>query len=167
MSNIWSYAPDEVDILIAGFINVQGLADGTFISISKDTLPFTAKRTPDGSVARVSHRDQTYTIQITLHSGSSTNDMFTKLQIFDETTHKGKFPLLVKDQSGTDLFFSTSTWIEKPADIVKSTSVDQRVWTLRSAHAVLNVGGNEETSSTLEDIFNLTIGSITTIQNIL
>ncbi len=165
--SLFNYAPDEVDVLVAGFIQVQGYIDGTFISISKDSIPFTARRTPDGSVARTHHRDQTYTIKLTLHSGSSTNDLFTKLWLFDEVTQTGKFPLLIKDQSGSDLFFSTSTWIEEVPSMDKSTSVDSRTWTMRSAHAVINFGNNEDPSSVLEDTFNAILGSIPGIQNIL
>lgn len=168
MANFFNYAPDSVDVLIAGFIPVQGYVNGTFINITKDVVPFTPKRTPDGSVARVHHRDLTYTITLTLHNGSSSNDLLTKVWLFDEVSGgRGKFPLLMKDHSGTDLFFSTNTWIETPASIVKSTSIDERVWTLRSAHAVINVGSNEETSPTLDDIFNATIAALPGLQNLL
>lgn len=165
--SLFNYACDEVDVLVAGFIPVQGFIDGTFVSISKDSLPFTARRAPDGSVARVHHRDQTYTIKITLHNASSSNDMFTRIWLLDEATQTGKFPLLIKDQSGSDLFFSTSTWVEEVPNMDKSTSVDSRTWTLRSAHAVINIGNNEEPSSLLEDIFTTVVGSIPGFQNTL
>lgn len=165
--SIFNYACDEVDILVAGFIPVEGLFDGTFVNIKKDILPFTARRTPDGSVARVHHRDLTYTITITLHSGSTSNDLFTKLWQLDEISQRGKFPLIIKDQSGTDLFASSTTWIESPPEIIKSTSVEARSWILRSSQAVINIGSNEDASSIIEDIFNSTISSIPGLQNIL
>ncbi|MNF76583.1 hypothetical protein D3C84_587000 [compost metagenome] len=153
--SLFSYNPDTVDVLIAGFIPVKGFIDGTFISIDKDVQPSTAARTPDGTVARVKNNDATYTIQCTLHNGSESNDLLTKLWQLDEISQgKAKFPLLLKDQSGTDLFFSTTSWIEQVPALVKSTSIDSRTWTIRSAFAVINIGGNGEVSSLLEDIAN-------------
>lgn len=153
--SIWNYNPDEVRALVAGVLPIDGYVDGTFINITKDILPFTAVRTPDGTVARVYNTDQTYTIECTLHNGSKSNDVLTKLWQFDEITNgKGKFPFLVKDHSGTDLFFSTTTWIESPPAMTKSSGVDQRTWVLRSSFATINIGGNSDPSSLLEDIVN-------------
>lgn len=153
--SIFNYNPDQVDVLVAGVIPVDGFVDGTFVSIDKDIIPSTAVRTPDGTVARVMNYDQTYTINITLHNGSESNELLTKLWQLDEiTAGKGKFPLLIKDHSGSDLFFSTTTWIEKVPTLSKSSGVDQRTWVMRSAFATINIGGNGDVSSLLEDIAN-------------
>ena len=101
------------------------------------------------------NNDQTYTVQITVHSGSRTNDILTKLSQIDEIIQKGKFPLLIKDHSGTDLFFSTSTWIEQYPDMVKSAGIDERIWVLISSQAFINVGGNQDASSLLRDLINI------------
>lgn len=153
--SIWNYNPDSVTVLVAGVIPIDGFVDGTFVSIDKDVLPSVAVRTPDGTVARVMNYDQTYTINITLHNGSESNELLTKLWQLDEITGgKGKYPLLIKDHSGSDLFFSTTTWIEKVPTLAKSSGVDQRTWVMRSAFAAINIGGNGDVSSLLEDITN-------------
>lgn len=165
--SIFNYCPDEVNVLLAGFINISGFVDGTFVDISKDVVPFSSVRTADGTVARMYNNDQTYTITLTLHCGSSSNDLLTKLWQLDEITQKGKFPLLIKDFSGSDLFFSTTTWIEGVPTISKSNGIDSRIWVLRSSQAVINVGGNTNPSGLLQDITNLAISSLPAIEGIL
>lgn len=163
----FSYCPDKVDVLIAGFIPLDGFVDGTFISIDKDVQPSVAARTPDGMVARVKNTDNTYTIKITLHTGSESNELLTNLWRLDEISEgKAKFPILIKDHSGSDLFFSTTTWIEQVPTLTKSASVDERVWTFRSAFAVINYGGNGDVSSLLEDLTNSVLSGIGGFANV-
>lgn len=164
---LFSYCPEEVNVLVAGFIPITGFVDGTFINITKDVMPFPLVRTPDGTVSRMHNNDQTYTIEISLHSGSQTNDVLTKLWQIDEITLVGKFPILVKDNSGTDLFFSTTTWIEQTPSMAKSSTVDTRTWVLRSSQAVINFGGNENVSSLINDLVNIATSGLPILEGIL
>lgn len=166
-NNLFTYNPESVNVLVAGLIPIDGFVDGTFVDVSKDLVPFSTTRTADGTVARLYNNDQTYTITLTLHCGSKSNDLLTKLWQLDEITQRGKFPLLLRDSSGSDLFFSTTTWIESIPNIVKSNAVDSRVWVLRSSQAVINVGSNAEPSDLLEDIVNLAISSLPGIEGII
>jgi hypothetical protein len=167
MASIANYCPDDVNVLVAGLLNIKGFVDGTFITIDKDVMPFKSVRTPDGTVARLYDNDQTYTIRITVHSGSNTNDFLTKLLLLDEITQRGKFPLLVKDLSGTDLFFSTTTWIEEVPSMVKSSGIDQRTWVLRSSQGVINYGNNEDPSGIIQDLVNIAAGALPILEGIL
>ena len=160
MPTLFNYIPEAVNVLIAGIIPVSGFVDGTFISVDKDAMPFTSVRMPDGTVARKYINSQTYTITITLHSGSETNNLLTKMWQVDELTQMGKFPLLIKDQSGSDLLFSTESWIEGIPSMTKSNAIDSRVWVIKSAFAVVNVGGNEEASGLLQDITNIALSAL-------
>lgn len=166
MANLFNYIPEEVTCLVAGILPVEGFVDGTFISIGKQKQPFQSVTTPDGTTARLQNEESVYTINITVHNGSSSNDVLTKLWLLDEITGRGKFPLLIKDSSGSDLFFSTTTWIEQPPDLVKSNSVDARTWVLKSAYATINIGSNEDPSSILEDLVNTAIGSLPSLDGI-
>ena len=155
MATIASYCPDIVDVLVAGFIKVDGFVDGTFVQIDKDEMPYSSIRMPDGTVSRKYNNSQTYTITITIHSAAEANNLFTKLWQIDELTQKGKFPLMVKDQSGSDLLFSTESWIEGIPSLTKSNAIDSRVWVIKSAYAVINIGGNESPSDLINDIVNI------------
>ena len=165
--NIFNYCPESVIILVAGFIPIEGYVDGTFVEVSKDILPFSSRRTADGTVSRLYNNDQTYTITLTLHNGSKSNDVLTKLWQLDEITQRGKFPLLIKDNSGSDLFFSTTSWIESTPTMTKSNSVDSRVWTLRSSQAVINHGSNLDPSSLLNDIANFATSAFPALEDII
>lgn len=164
---MFNYCPDEVNVLIAGIFPVKGFVDGTFVEVTKDVVPFSSHRTSDGVVSRVYNRDQTYTIRLTITSASQSNDVLTKFWQLDEISQKGKFPLIIKDVSGTDLFFSTTTWIEEPPSIVKSQTVDERTWILRSTQAFVNIGGNEEASGIIGDLVNIAISAVPALEGIL
>ena len=164
--DLFTYCPESVSMLAFG-IPLSGFVDGTFITVSKDMVPFTSVRTPDGTMARLYNRDQTYTITLTLHSGSDSNDVLTKLWQLDEITQRGKFPIFIKDGSGSDLFFSTTSWIEQLPTMAKSSSIDSRVWVMRSAQAVVNFGGNGSPSSILQDLVNLATSAFPAIEGVL
>lgn len=151
---IANYSPEDVNCLAFG-IPLKGFADGTFVSISKDKVPYGSIETADGSVSRLYTNSQTYTISLTFHRGSVSNDILTKLWQLDEVTQVGKFSLLIKDLSGTDLFFSTNTWVEGIPNVVESTTFDTRTWVLRSSQAAINIGSNEDASSIIQDLINI------------
>lgn len=151
---IANYCPEDVNCLVYG-IPLKGFSDGSFISVSKDKMPYGSTEMPDGTIARLYTNSQTYTIRITVHRGSIANDVLTKLWQLDEFTQAAKFPLLIKDLSGSDLFFSSTSWIESIPDLVESSTFDSRTWTLRSSQAVINIGSNEDASSILQDLINI------------
>lgn len=159
MAQLATYMPEEVTILLAG-IPVSGFIQGSFISVDKDVKPFTSKRTADGTVSRMYNNDQTYTITLTLYSGSDSNQLLTRLWQLDEITQRGKFPLMIKDGSGSDLFFSTTTWIEGIPSLVKSNQYEPRAWTLRSSSAIINIGGNGDAESILNDIVSIAASAL-------
>lgn len=160
------YNPEEVVVVFAGITTLEGFPEGTFIEVKKDLNPFSSTRTSDGMHARVYHSDQSYSIYITLLSGSKSNDILTKAWLFEETAQRGKFPLFIKDFSGTDLFFSTTTWIEELPSLVKSNDWEQRTWVMKSSQGVINYGGNEEGSSTVTDLLNIASGALPILQDI-
>lgn len=164
--SIANYCPEDVNCLVFG-IPLDGFADGTFISITKDRLPYRTTETSDGGVARLYSNSQTYTISLTLHRGSTSNDVLTKLWLLDEITQTAKFPLFIKDLSGTDLFFSTTSWIESPPSMVESSSFDTRTWTLRSSQAAINIGSNLDPAGILQDLLNIASIGIPVIEDIL
>ena len=161
-----NYIPESVNVVVAGF-PLNGFVTDTFITVTKDILPFTATRTPDGTVARLYNNDQTYTITITLYGGSDSNDFLTKLWQLDEITQRGKFHLFIKDGSGSDLFFSTTTWIEAPSSLIKSNNFEPKTWVLRSSQAVINIGGNGDASSILRDLVNIATSSLPILEGII
>ncbi|MCY1416271.1 hypothetical protein D9M71_317750 [compost metagenome] len=166
MANIFNYAPDEVTMVLAGLLTVDGFIDGTFISIDKDVMPFKSRQMADGSVSRLYMNSQLYTLSLTLHIGSNSSEFLTKLWQLDEITQKGKFPVLVKDHSGSDLFFSATSWIEGLPTLSKSAGIDTRTWTIKCASAIINYGSNNGESGILEDLLNMATSSLPAFEDI-
>lgn len=167
MAELAHYIPAEVSVLVAGILPLEGFVEGTFINITKDINPYTTVRTPDGTTARKYNRSFSYTVTISLYSGSKYNDLLTKLMQADELTQKGKFPLLIKDNSGTSLFFGSTCWIESPPELTFSDSFDERVWTLRCMGSTVNFGGNQEVSSAIDDLVNVFTSALPGLRGII
>lgn len=168
MSDPFNYCPDDVNVLVAGIVQLKGFVDGTFVNVTKDLNSFTTKRTPDGTTARIYNNDSNYTLQVTLHNGSESNDLLTKLWQADQITKgRGKFPIFVKDLSGTDLFFCLTAWIESTPAMIKSVGIDGRTWTIRCAQCVINYGSNIEPSSAVDDVVNVITSALPSLGGIL
>jgi len=158
--SLLTYSPEDITILLAGIVPVEGYVDGTFISISKDIPPFTSSLSADGATSRVHRSSGTYTINLALMATSPINDILTKLWQIDEITKMGKWPLMVKDQIGSSIFFAPTCWIEQPPNLSYSTSLGERDWIIKCSDAVVNIGGNDSESDLVDDLIN-TIISVT------
>lgn len=160
--SVRTYSPVDVAVLLAGFYQVDGFAEGSFISISKDVQPYKTTRTSDGQVARTFIKDDTYTITINLASTSPTNDILTKLYQADTLSQYGKFPMFVKDSSGTSLFLAPTCWVKEVPDLEFSNQVTERTWVIQATQCVPNFGGNEDASAALQDFASVALGAAST-----
>lgn len=159
MSTILShYSPEDVVVLIGGFLPIEGFLEGTFIGISKDTAFFTTKESSDGVVSRVANKSGLYTVSLTLMSTSESNIILTRTAALDNITHMLKFPLIIKDTLGSTLLFSTTSWVENVPNTDFTLGVSARTWNIKCAKATLNVGGNERASGLVEDAISTIAG---------
>ncbi len=161
------YCPADVIVSIGGIITLSGYVDGTFLECSKDIQPYTSKRTPDGTTARIYIKDRNYTIKFTLAQSSETNDLLTKIQQLDEITQMGYFPLLIKDSRGSSLLFAPTAWIEGIPNLSYSKGIEGRTWELRATGCVTNIGGNDNSSSLYDDLISTVLSSTPTLGNVI
>jgi len=159
---IRSYSPSDVQVLLAGFYQVDGFVSGSFISISKDVQPYKTTRTADGQVARTFTKDNTYTVTLRLASTSPTNDILNLIANSDFQTQYAKFPLFVKDSLGTSLFLAPTCWVRELPEMEFSDNITTRIWVLQATQCVTNFGGNEDSSSAILELANATLGAINT-----
>lgn len=167
MADIFNYVPDDVSVLIAGLLTADGFVDGTFVNIDKDDMPYRSRTTADGRTSRLYRRSQTYTVSLTFHQGSIANDFLTKLWELDEVTGKAKFTMLVKDRSGSDLFFASTCWIEGLPSLVKSNGIDSKTWRIKCSFATINFGNNKEQSTIVQDLVNIATSSLPALNGII
>lgn len=158
MSKLGTYSPEDVIVLFGGVHRLSGFVDGTFINISKDEASFLSRVTADGRVTRVHSSNPIYTANITLHSGSESNEVLSYALLLDEATKMAKFPLIIKDKMGSTLFFSLTSWIENRPSSNFSLSMEDREWVIKCSQAAFMVGGNESPSSLGQDALAAGLG---------
>lgn len=160
MGDLAHYSPEDVTVLLGGIIELKGFVDGSFIDIRKDTPLFLTKETADGKVVRTHKKSDLYTVSINLTSYSDSNQALTYAALIDKATKMGKFPLIIKDQLGSSLFFALTAWIENMPDSSFAVDIESRQWVIKCADANFNIGGNYEASGALEDVLNSAGGFI-------
>lgn len=158
--DLWTYSPEEVVILLGGVYQVKGLSEDSFVRVKKAKDAFTSRSTPDGTIARMYNKSAEYDVELQIMDMSSSNDVLTKLWQLDEITQKAKFPLFIKDNSGSGLFFSPTSWVQAPSSWDLGGGSSTRTWVIKSAGGVINVGGNTGPSSLLEDLANIVVGTL-------
>lgn len=139
------YLPEDVVFLLGGAIPIDGFVDGTFIAIKKASSIYETVVSADGKVSRTQVENPLYSVTLSLASSSSSNEILTALSFADRKTGKAKLPLLIRDHSGTTLFYASLSWIENIPEVSFSTEVTERVWTFSCVGATQVIGGNSNT----------------------
>ncbi|ATN92777.1 hypothetical protein QGX11_gp014 [Pseudomonas phage PPSC2] len=143
--------------------SVTGYAEGTFVKITKDTQQITTIRAMDGTMSRIKSPDTGWRIELTLAQSSSGNDVLSTLWNVDKVTGMGKFPLMIKDGSGSTMFMAASAWVEEVPDIVFSNQMEGRTWALRATDVIVNIGGNGD--GDLSSILGLSASVLPVLKN--
>lgn len=164
--NFWSYSPEDIQVLIGGFYAVEGLADGTFVEVTKDVMPYTTTRSADRMTGRKYTNDSSFSVNISVINASPANDLFTRLWLLDEATQMAKFPLLIKDSLGSGYFYSSTTWFETIPPLSYSTDATTRTWGLRSNEGVIFIGGNDSQTA-IENLANLALSGVPLVKQLL
>lgn len=141
-----TYVPAQIDVTVAGFINIAGFAQGSFVEIRKDISPYQMQSSMDGQTSRTFVYDANYTVVVTLAQSSESNNDLNTLHALDLASQLGKVPLMIRDKSGSTTFFSPSAWIENYPEIVFSGDLESRKWTFKCSDCVLTVGGSGDSN---------------------
>lgn len=137
------YSPEDVIILLGGVYQIDGLHEGSFLSITEDGNRYETSVTTDGKVSRTHKKFATHTVSLTLSSVANANDIFSAWAASDGILYGAIIPLMIKDNLGTSLFYSPSCWVEKAPTASFGEAVESREWVLKCAGAFSAVGGNE------------------------
>lgn len=138
-----SYDPKSVVISVGG-VPISGFADGTFLEVTADTQQFTKSVGADGFTTRVKSNNYGGVMTITLAQSSPSNDVLSGFLALDRALNAGVVPVLVKDMSGSTLFFAGTAWIQQFPDVVFGNEINTRAWILDLADMEIFVGGNNE-----------------------
>lgn len=137
-----TYDFKSVAVIIGGRI-MSGFAEGDdAIQIGFDNNHWSTQVGADGEVTRSKGNNNTGTLKIKLQQTSESNDVLSAFYQSDRLANSGKFPLMVKDNSGTSLYVAEDAWIEKVADSSFGANAGDREWTIKIANLVATLGGN-------------------------
>lgn len=164
-----SYSPEEVTILITVADQthiVSGLANGTFVNVTRQTPASSLVVGADLSAFRVKRRNKASTINITLHQASISNRVFQQMQIADEedATDTYVFTITIKDNSGQSLYFANQAFIGTVADSSFSDSEtgENRDWVIHAVNLQTMVGGNTKMDAASVAVVEALGGSVET-----
>lgn len=138
------YSPEDVVILLGGIYQIEGLHEGSFISIAEDGDRWTTSVTPDGQVSRTHNKLMTHSISLTLSSVADDNSILSAWASADGILYGAMFPIFIKDTNGNSMFYAPVSWIEKVPSATFSGDVESREWIIKAAGATSLIGGNEE-----------------------
>lgn len=144
-NKVASFNPADVDVIIAGN-TITGYADGSYVDIERDNESFTKVTGANGEVTRVQTNDKGGKCTMTLLQSSESNLILSNLLNIDEATGAGTFPLMIKDNSGGTIMAGAVCWINKPAKVTYSKSIENREWVIDIAHLVTHIAGNPDVS---------------------
>lgn len=163
-----NYDPTQVIILLAGVIPVEYVAEGTFISITKDSPIFTTSTSTDGQTYRTKIADTTYSVDLTLSSFSETNAILQGLMLSDQLSSiSTTFPLLVKDTSGSSFYYAVDCWVEKQPNMSFGNSDTNRSWSIKCSGASVFYGDNMHNPTAQDEALALLISSLPFLKGIL
>lgn len=156
-----TYSPESVIIVISNdkFQHViNGYADGTFLNITRVIPHATLYTGADATNVRVTRNVTNVDISLTLHQGSESNDVLSRLLRRDEESRNLDeiFQITVRDTSGRFSLSSNSAFIGTPADSGFGADIETRDWTLHAVGSDIHMGGNSKftnaTAGTLADL---------------
>ena len=140
--SVRTYSPRDLTIIVAG-ATITGYAESTFCSVERNSDAFTTIVGANGEVTRTASADRSGSITLTLIQTSPSNDVLSALQVSDELTLSGKFPVLVKDGFGSSIYEASTAWIQKVATAEYGADMGDREWIIACADLTSFVGSND------------------------
>lgn len=136
-----TYDPAQVIITVNGII-ISGYADGTFVTVERDSDSWSKQIGADGDGTRSKSNDKSGKITISLMQSAESNEVLSALALLDEQTGGGAVPVLIKDNSGTSLHVAETAWIVKPATAEYGKEAGPREWVFDTDILISNIGKN-------------------------
>jgi hypothetical protein len=101
----------------------------------------------DGTVSITKQKYSKWQVSIFLAQSSDSNDLLNGIQklLFSSNIKAMQFlPLIIKDNSGTTMFFAKDVWIEQLPELEFGQSLAVREWVFMCNDVECIIGGNAE-----------------------
>lgn len=157
-----TYSPEALMIVInhplMGSHVINGTADGSFITITREVPASGLYVGSDLTAARVVRGNRASTISVSLHQASESNDVLALLLEYDQQvrSNAGLFSVTIKDASGRSEWHSPQAFIAQEPDRSFGTEIETREWSIQCVSLKGLIGGNAQiTPSTTAAIESL------------
>jgi hypothetical protein len=141
-----TYDPNRFVISFAGIILNKGVAEDTFLSVSKAGPGFSSKVSVDGSVTRSRSHDKRKIAKLTLMQSSEVNDRLSALYNADrdpaQPNGRGVGVFSVQDLSGTTVLRAAKAYIADDPDLDLGATAGPREWTFELSEVVNPIHGS-------------------------
>lgn len=135
------YRPADMSVIVNGQI-ISGFAEGTFITVERDEEAYTYAPSTSGEGTRVKNANKAGKITIVLNQTSPSNQVFSDALKADEQNNQGVFPVLIRDNSGTDVHKSEAAYISKFPSTQYAKENSTREYVIQCENLDMSVGGN-------------------------
>lgn len=143
MSDVLTYNPKK-NIIIYGAKQLTGFAEDDMITIKPLGDGMQIFSGADGEVGRSIDPNSTYEVTVSLATSSKSNDYLSNCFNKDRKTGNNMLPLIIKDLSGSTLFFAKQAWIKNFTESKRGRKISNQDWTFNTGQVDdLIIGGND------------------------
>lgn len=143
MSDVLTYNPKK-NIIIYGAKQLTGFAEDDMITIKPIGDGMQIFSGADGEVGRSIDPNSTYEVTVSLATSSKSNDYLSNCFNKDRKTGNNMLPLIIKDLSGSTLFFAKQAWIKNFPESKRGRKISNQDWTFNTGQVDDPIiGGND------------------------
>lgn len=143
MSDVLTYNPKK-NIIIYGAKQLTGFAEDDMITIKPLGDGMQIFSGADGEVGRSIDPNSTYEVTVSLAISSKSNDYLSNCFNKDCKTGNNMLPLIIKDLSGSTLFFAKQAWIKNFPESKRGRKISNQDWTFNTGQVDDPIiGGND------------------------
>lgn len=143
MSDVLTYNPKK-NIIIYGAKQLTGFAEDDMITIKPLGDGMQIFSGADGEVGRSIDPNSTYEVTVSLATSSKSNDYLSNCFNKDRKTGNNMLPLIIKDLSGSTLFFAKQAWIKNFPETKRGRKISNQDWTFNTGQVDDPIiGGND------------------------
>lgn len=143
MSDVLTYNPKK-NIIIYGAKQLTGFAENDMITIKPLGDGMQIFSGADGEVGRSIDPNSTYEVTVSLATSSKSNDYLSNGFNKDRKTGNNMLPLIIKDLSGSTLFFAKQAWIKNFPESKRGRKIGNQDWTFNTGQVDDPIiGGND------------------------
>lgn len=154
MSNVLTYDPSHVTIVLSGFTLTGILA----VDVGWKSKPYTFHKGIRNVHTRVMHQDLCATVKLEVMQTSITNDVLSDILTADLSNNSAILDLMIKDTGGSTMLHSAQCYISSFPKIKLSQGFENRQWEIEVfGFTSLNIGGNSKAAF---DIFSSVKGAL-------